>query len=155
MDTTAAADSLPQAPTAADWQAFLEQVIAGFGCVTGTLHRLDDADQHLKLLAHRGIPPQLMPIIGSIPIGKGIAGAAAERREPIEMCNLQTDTSGVAKPGALQTQVQGTLAVPALDGGRLCGTLGIGKLEPYNFTDEEKARLMAIAAAVAARLARG
>jgi L-methionine (R)-S-oxide reductase len=155
MDPTAAADSLPQAPTAADWQTFLEQVIVDFGCVTGTLHRLDDADQHLKLLAHRGIPPQLMPIIGSIPIGKGIAGAAAERREPIEMCNLQTDTSGVAKPGALQTQVQGTLAVPALDGGHLCGTLGIGKLEPYNFTDEEKARLMAIAAAVAARLARG
>lgn len=93
-----------------------------------------------------------MPIIQSIPIGKGIAGSAAQRREPVEMCNLQTDTSGVAKPGAKQTQVQGTLAVPVLDGLRLCGTLGIGKLEPYEFSAEEKSRLISIAQGVAERL---
>jgi putative methionine-R-sulfoxide reductase with GAF domain len=155
MNASPADASLPEVPATSDWQNFLERVIADFGCATGTLHRLDPEDQHLKLLAHRGIPPQLMPIIASIPIGKGIAGAAAERRAPIEMCNLQTDTSGVAKPGALQTQVQGTLAVPALDGEKLCGTLGIGKLEPYSFTDEEKTRLMAVAAGAAAKLAEG
>ena len=145
---------LPENPTDTDWHQFLETTITSFDCVTGTLHRLDAQDQQLKLVAHRGIPPQLMPIIQSIPIGKGIAGVAAERREPIEMCNLQTDTSGVAKPGAKQTQVQGTLAVPVLDGDRLCGTLGIGKVVPYEFTEAEKARLMEIAGAVAGRLGR-
>lgn len=93
-----------------------------------------------------------MPIIQSIPMGKGIAGVAAERKEPVEMCNLQTDASGVAKPGAKQTQVQGTLAVPVLDGERLCGTLGIGKLMPYDFTAEEKTRLLEIASSIASRL---
>lgn len=93
-----------------------------------------------------------MPIIQSIPVGKGIAGVAAERREPVEMCNLQTDTSGVAKPGAKQTQVQGSLAVPVMDGERLCGTLGIGKLVPYDFTTAEKDRLLAIANGLAIRL---
>ena len=88
-------------------------------------------------------------------MGKGIAGVAAERLAPVEMCNLQTDTSGVAKPGAKQTQVQGTLAVPVLDGGRLCGTLGIGKLVPYDFTEAEKERLMRIAGGMAARLLPG
>jgi len=131
---------------------FLAQTIADFGCTTGTLHRLDPADRHLKLVAQQGIPEALMPIIQSIPVGKGIAGVAAERQEPVEMCNLQTDTSGVAKPGAKQTLVQGTLAVPVLDGERLCGTLGIGKLVPYDFTAEEKARLMQTARSIAARL---
>ena len=96
-----------------------------------------------------------MPIIQSIPVGKGIAGVAAERREPVEMCNLQTDTSGVARSGAKQTQVQGTLAVPVLDGERLCGTLGIGKLVPYDFSAEEKSRLMHNARSIAARLLPG
>ncbi len=134
------------------WAEFLTQTIAEFACTTGTLHRLDPADRHLKLVAHQGIPAALMPIIQSIPVGKGIAGVAAERQEPVEMCNLQTDTSGVAKPGAKQTQVQGTLAVPVMDGERLCGTLGIGKLVPYDFTTEEKDRLMRKARSVAAQL---
>jgi len=134
------------------WTELLAQTIADFGCTTGTLHRLDPADRHLKLVAHQGIPAALMPIIQSIPVGKGIAGVAAQRQEPVEMCNLQTDTSGVAKPGAKQTQVQGTLAVPVLDGDRLCGTLGIGKLEPYDFTAEEKDQLMQTARSIAVRL---
>lgn len=120
--------------------------------MTGTLHRHDPADGHLKLVAHRGIPEALMPVIQSIPVGKGIAGAAAQRKEPVELCNLQTDTSGVAKPGAKQTQVQGSLAVPVLDGTRLCGTLGIGKAVAYEFSAEEKARLMQIAADIAPKL---
>jgi L-methionine (R)-S-oxide reductase len=143
----------PLHPSAEDWSDFLNRVTDAFGCSTGTLHRLDPADHHLKLVAHRGIPPQLMPVIQSIPVGKGIAGAAAERREPVELCNLQTDTSGVAKPGARQTQVQGSLAVPVLDGDRLCGTLGIGKHTAYEFSGEEKQRLLSIGREVAARLA--
>ncbi|MES2736113.1 MAG: GAF domain-containing protein [Verrucomicrobiota bacterium] len=143
---------LPSNPSSDDWNCFLEATAAEFGCVTGTLHRFDPADQHLKLVAQMGIPPQLMPVIQSIPIGKGIAGAAAERRQPVELCNLQTDTSGVAREGAKQTQVQGSLAVPVLDGERLCGALGIGKREAYDFTEAEKQRLMGLAAGIAAAL---
>lgn len=134
------------------WPELLAATITEFGCTTGTLHRLDPADQHLKLVAYQGIPAALMPIIQSIPLGKGIAGVAAERREAVEMCNLQTDSSGVAKPGAKQTQVQGSLAVPVLDGHRLCGTLGIGKLEAYEFTIDEKEKLLRIARELAPRL---
>ncbi|HEY1048506.1 MAG TPA: GAF domain-containing protein [Prosthecobacter sp.] len=140
------------ATASASWSDLLAQTIAEFGCTTGTLHRLDPADQHLKLVAQQGIPEALMPIVQSIPLGKGIAGVAAERREAVEMCNLQTDSSGVAKAGAKQTQVQGSLAVPVLDGERLCGTLGIGKLVPYEFTAEEKEKLLGIARGMAADL---
>ncbi len=135
-----------------EWTTFLSDVLSQFECTTGTLHRFDPGDNHLKLLASQRIPEVLMPVVQSIPIGKGIAGAAALRREPVEICNLQTDTSGVAKPGAKQTQVQGSLAVPIMDGDRLCGTLGIGKLVPYDFSDEEKQRLTQIASEVAPRV---
>lgn len=128
-----------------DWQAVLDATVEEFDCSTGTLHRLHDDSQMLHLVAHRGIPKELLPIIEIIPVGKGIAGAAAERREPVELCNLQKDLGGVAKEGARKTQVQGSLAVPVQEGPDLCGTLGIGKSTQHQFTEEEKARLMGIA----------
>jgi L-methionine (R)-S-oxide reductase len=147
-------NSLPTHPSPEDWTTFLESTLASFDCMAGTLHRLDPADDLLKLVASVRIPDSLLPVISVIPIGKGVAGAAAQRREPVELCNLQTDTSGVAKAGAKVTQVQGSLAIPALDGDKLCGTIGIGKMTPYDFTDEEKARLMSIGAEIAERLLR-
>lgn len=135
-----------------NWQAVLDAAIEILHGSTGTLHRLDPADGLLKLVAQRGIPPQLMPVIEKIPVGKGIAGAAAERRAPVELCNLQTDLGGVAKPGARATNVQGSLAVPCLDGDELRGTLGVGMMTPHDFSEEEKARLMEAGRAVAAKL---
>lgn len=149
---SSALSSLPDRPESADWENFLAAVVAEFGCTTSTLHRLDAGDGHLKLVASLRIPPPLIPVIQSIPVGKGIAGVAAERQAPVELCNLQTDTSGVAKEGAKTTQVQGSLAVPVMDGDRLCGTLGIGKLVPYDFTEEEKERLLAVGRGIAGRL---
>ncbi|MDB6118933.1 MAG: histidine kinase, partial [Verrucomicrobiaceae bacterium] len=146
--------ALPSQPSTDDWSAFLRLVLAEFDCVTGTLHRLDPADNLLKLVTCERIPEALIPIIQTIPIGKGVAGAAAERKEPVELCNLQTDTSGVAKPDAKKTQVQGSLAVPVLgESGELCGTIGIGKMTPHEFTEAEKESLMSIGRAVAGRLA--
>lgn len=137
-------------PASPDWQAVLETCIDALSGSTGTLHRLDPADGMLKLLAQKGIPPQLMPMVQAIPVGKGIAGVAAERREPVELCNLQKDLGGVAKEGARQTNVQGSLAVPCLHGEELRGTLGVGMMVPHDFTEEEKAQLMALGREIAA-----
>lgn len=135
-----------------DWQTVLDTAIAEFKASTGTLHRLDRATKLLTLVAQRGIPPHLMPVIDNIPLGKGIAGVAAERREPVELCNLQADLGGVAKEGARATNVQGSLAVPCLFGDELRGTLGVGLMTPHDFTDDEKSRLMEIGRAVAEKL---
>lgn len=134
--------------TAADAAQWLAGVLADFSCQTGTLHRADG--EFLDLVAHIGVPEMLIPKISRIPFGKGIAGAAAERREPVELCNLQQDLGGVARPDARQTEVSGSLAVPVFspDGGRVLGTLGIGMVAPHDFTVEEKSRLAGIAAEV-------
>ncbi len=125
-----------------DWQSVLSTIISDFDCSTGTLHFLDADTSILKLRAQQGIPSFLLPKLSEIPIGKGMAGIAAERREPVEMCNLQTDTSGVARPAAKETKVEGSIAVPMLLNGKLYGTLGIAKPVPYDFTEKEKKELL-------------
>lgn len=134
------------------WTPWLAEVLEAFHCQTGTIHRSVDGEW-LELEAVLGVPEALMPVIARIPFGKGIAGAAAATREPVELCNLQQDLGGVAKEGARQTKVSGSLAVPVFsaDGGRVIGTLGIGKIEPYEFSDEEKAALAAQAEELASR----
>ena len=56
-----------------------------------------------------------------------------------EICNLQTDDSGVARPAARETKVEGSIAVPMLLNGTLYGTFGIAKPVAYDFTKEERA----------------
>jgi putative methionine-R-sulfoxide reductase with GAF domain len=133
-------------------EAWLREVLEEFGCQTGTIHRAVDGEW-LELEAVVGVPDSLMPMISRIPFGKGIAGAAAASREPVELCNLQADLGGVAKEGARQTQVSGSLAVPvfSLDGAEVLGTLGIGMTEPYEFSAAEKEALARRAAELASR----
>lgn len=139
--------------TPVNWQKVLSDCIACFGCSTGTLHFLEANSSVLKLQAQIGIPSFLLPKVSEIPIGKGMAGIAAERREPVEMCNLQTDTSGVARPAAKETKVEGSIAVPMMLDGVLYGTLGIAKPVPYEFTESERAALMTIGEEIARFLA--
>ncbi|WP_035603544.1 GAF domain-containing protein [Haloferula sp. BvORR071] len=136
--------------TCSDPAAWLDEVLCAFNCQTGTLHRTDGSGEFLELVIQRGVPEFLLPKISHIPFGKGIAGVAAERREPVELCNLQEDLGGVARPDARQTQVSGSLAVPVFspDGTQVLGTLGVGMQAPHDFSDDEKARLSAIAAQV-------
>ncbi len=127
-----------------NWQQVLTDVISCFGCTTGTIHFLDVETSLLKLKAHQGIPAFLLPKLSEIPIGKGMAGIAAERREPVEMCNLQTDDTGVARPAAKETKVEGSIVVPMILDGTLFGTLGVAKPVPYDFTKTEVGDLLGI-----------
>jgi len=127
-----------------DWQQVLSDVISSFGCTTGTIHFLEATTSLLKLEAQIGIPAFLISKLSVIPIGKGMAGIAAERRQPVEMCNLQTDDSGVARPSAKETKVEGSIVVPMMLNDILYGTLGIAKPVPYDFTKEEVTDLLKI-----------
>ena len=140
-----------------DWHAVLVKVLENFACVTGTVHRTDPTTGLLMLLTQHGIPPHVLPMllpkIDNIPFGKGIAGCAAQRKEAVQLCNLQEDLGGVAKPDAQKTNVQGALAVPIVGAdGKVIGVLGIGKMQPYEFNDSEVADLNAVAALISARL---
>ena len=127
-------------------QSVLDESIRAFGCQAGTVHWLDAQDGMLKLAAHRNLPPPIVQIVATVPVGTGIAGLAAQNREPVSLCNLQTDTSGQARPAAKTTGMEGSIAVPMLVAGELRGVLGVAMAAAHEWTDAEKSLLLAIAA---------
>ena len=129
------------APREAVLENVLRETLKHFRSETGTIHILDADKQLLHLAAQVGLPPQLMDIVKTIPVGKGIAGQVAAQNKPVSICNLQTDSSGVAKPGARQTGVGGSLCVPIRRDDKLTGTLGIGTIRPYEYTAGETGEL--------------
>jgi putative methionine-R-sulfoxide reductase with GAF domain len=135
-----------------DWSNVLAEILRLFDCTTGTIHALDRTRNLLLLKAHKGIPEVLLPKVSTIPVGKGMAGIAAQRKEPVQVCNLQTDESGVAKPSAKETKVEGSITVPLMLRGELFGTLGIAKPTSYEFSKKEIASLEEIGQAISERL---
>ena len=68
-----------------DWNELLVEILAAFDCTTGTIHTLDKTTNLLNLKASQGIPEFLLPKVAVIPVGKGMAGIAAERREAVRL----------------------------------------------------------------------
>ena len=134
--------------TDAHYHAILDQVLNHFACTAGTIHSLGPQSQMLHLRARRNIPDELLPRIQKIPVGKGMAGLAAERRQPVQVCNLQTDESGAARPGAKETGMEGCIAVPILAGDQVLGVLGVAKPTAYEYSETEITLLMEIGAAI-------
>jgi putative methionine-R-sulfoxide reductase with GAF domain len=126
--------------------SLLAAILAEFSCETATLHRAVEGGTFLELVSQVGVPDALLERVTRIPFGKGIAGEAAARKAPVTLCNLQQDLGGIAKPDARLTGVSGSLAVPILAAdGSVLGVLGIGKQQPYEFSETETARLIEIA----------
>jgi signal transduction protein with GAF and PtsI domain len=123
----------------------LDMVLGHFNCVTGTIHSLDRSSGLLHLRAQRGIPAVIMDKVARIPVGKGMAGLAAERKAPVQVCNLQTDASGVAKPGARETRMEGSIAAPMLvEKSILRGVIGVAKPIAYEFNAAEQELLLQV-----------
>ena len=94
-------------------QAFLETLLRNVDGVAGTVH--EQRGEDLYLTAAQNIPPPVIAIVTHVPRGKGMAGVAQVKKQPVQTCNLQTDDSGSIKPGAKAVNAQAAIAVPVLD----------------------------------------
>lgn len=141
-DSILSADSLDDA---------LVQTIRHFAADSGTIHLLEaDGVLHLKS-ASAGIPEFVLQAVRLVPVGKGMAGLAVERLQPVNACNIQTDTSGDVRSGARATGLEGAIVVPMLRDGIAAGALGIANRKERTFTDDEQQLLLAIGSHLAAR----
>ncbi len=133
-------------------QAALEAIVQHFNADTGTLHSMG-GDGQLHLIAIVGkFPPPVMDAIRTIPVGKGMAGLAAERRGPVTVCNLQTDTSGDVRPGARATGMEGAITIPCFSdnqGGAIVGVLGVATIAPRTYAPSETVALLECGRAIA------
>jgi L-methionine (R)-S-oxide reductase len=136
----------------ANLELALKRVLDHFQCSVGTIHILEEPSGLLVLRASKGVPDIVLDRVRTVPIGKGMAGLAAERRQPVQVCNLQTDRSDAAKPMARETKVEGAIAVPMLVGERLSGVLGVAKPVTYEFEQAEISLLLEIGSLIAKQL---
>jgi L-methionine (R)-S-oxide reductase len=138
--------------TAAESDDDVLRIIVGhFLADSGTIHMLgEDGRLHL-CAATAGMPPQVMETIRTIPVGKGMAGLAVERRQPVDACNIQTDTSGDVRPGARATSLAGAIVVPIFRDDEVVGALGIANRAERTFTETEIDGLMQAGRSIAGR----
>ena len=131
------------------WEGVLARVLEHFAADSGTIHLLEgDGDLHLAA-ASAGIPQVVLDTVRVVPVGKGMAGLAVERRQPVNACNLQTDASGDVRPGARATGLQGSIVVPMLRGEEAVGALGIANHRERDFSDDEAALLLQVGRSLA------
>jgi L-methionine (R)-S-oxide reductase len=137
------------------WSEALGRILEHFAAESGTIHTLgEDGALHLTA-ASAGIPVFVLETVRTVAVGKGMAGLAVERRLPVTACNIQTDTTGDVRPGALATGLQGSIVVPILKDERAVGALGIANRQERTFTQDETALLLRIGRSLAGSLRPG
>lgn len=128
-------------------QDWLESLIAKLGGIAGTVHvqRGDD----LYLTAAHNIPTSVVAIVARVPHGKGMAGMAQVKKQPVQTCNLQTDDTGTVKPGAKAVNAQAAVALPVLDEtGAVLAVVGIAWSNEGEIGPAEEQAMMKLAAAL-------
>ncbi len=126
-------------------QTFLESLLARLGGVAGTVH--EQRGEDLYLTAAHNIPPPVVAIVAHVPHGKGMAGIAQVKKQPVQTCNLQTDDSGAIKPGAKAVNAQAAIALPVLGhGGEVRAVVGVAWNDERQIGAEVEQSILAMAA---------
>lgn len=95
------------------YSLWLQSKLEEAGAVAGTIHLCQG--EGLALAASVNIPPPVIQAVQWVPQGKGMAGLAMQRRQPVSTCNLKEDRSGDVRPGARAVDAQAAVALPLLD----------------------------------------
>ncbi len=132
-----------------DTVSWLEAFLKRHGAVAGTVHvtQVDDEDL-LALKAAVNIPPPVQAATATVPRGKGMAGLALQRRQPVSTCNLQTDETGDVRPGAKAVQAQAAVALPVLREGSVAAVVGLAWMDDRELPEAFLEQLQADAASV-------
>jgi L-methionine (R)-S-oxide reductase len=130
-------------------EQWLQSFVSGNGGAAGTVHRVEDGE--LVLRAAYNIPEPVRRITARIPRGKGMAGLALERNQPVSTCNLKTDNTGDVRPGAKAVNAKAAVALPVHDsGGQVRAVVGIAYADERDLDDAQLAELSTRAKALPA-----
>ena len=95
------------------------------------------------------IPPKVVEVTQRIPHGKGMAGLALSRDEPVQTCNLKADESGDVRPGAKAVNANAAVALPVHNAqGQVRAVVGIAFMGEREIPTDELQRLTAAAEAL-------
>jgi L-methionine (R)-S-oxide reductase len=126
-------------------QTWLSRFLKDSGGVAGTVHLHERGG--LRLAAGVNIPAPVQEVVAWVPSGKGMAGLALERGEPVQTCNLQEDRTGAVKPGAKAVNAQAAVAMPVRDqAGAIVAVVGVAFADEREIQGQELERLQREAA---------
>jgi L-methionine (R)-S-oxide reductase len=91
-------------------------------------------------------PFQGRPACVRIPVGKGVCGTAAARREPLVVSDVNAFPGHIACDAASRSEI----VVPIMEGGVLRGVLDLDSPEPARFDEMDRAGLEKFVAVLAA-----
>lgn len=126
---------------------WLQNFLAQHQGTAGTIHLYEN--DGLRLAVAINIPSCVQQMVEWVPKGKGMAGLALERKQPIHTCNLKEDRSGNVRPGAKAVNAQAAVAVPVTNAaGDVRAVVGIAFPNEREFTQTDLDGLIASAARV-------
>ncbi len=136
---------MSKVPPPMDHAEWLSRFVEAHGGVSGTIHLLEG--EILMLSAALNIPPHVRKLVEEIPRGKGMAGLAWERDEPVLTCNLKEDNSGNVRPGAKAVNAGSGVALPVRDSQqKIRAIVGIAYKDPQDLSQAEIHTLLSHAA---------
>jgi hypothetical protein len=119
---------------------WLADFLRANGGVAGSIHRMSGAE--LALAASVNLPPPVVEAVRRVPIGRGMAGQAAESKRPFQTCNLKADPSATVRPGARLVAAQAAVALPVIDAkGGVRAVVGIAFAREGEIPETELRRL--------------
>jgi hypothetical protein len=119
---------------------WLTDLLARHGAVAGSVHLVHG--DSLAIAGAKNLPPKVVEITATIPMGKGMAGLAWQHDKPIQTCNLQDDNSGQVKPGAKAVDARAAVAMPVHDGaGAIRAIVGLAWMHENELTPAELAAI--------------
>src|SRR5258708_33302686 len=129
-------------------QQWLEELVQGSGGIAGTVH-VCESPEMLVLTAAVRIPDAVKQVVQRVPRGKGMAGLALERDQPISTCNIKTDSTGQVRPGARAVDARAGVALPVHDAqGHVRAVVGVAFTDEKTLSDDELAGLASAAASL-------
>jgi L-methionine (R)-S-oxide reductase len=129
-------------------QRWLEQFLRDQGAVAGTVHALVRETDTLVMQAAVNIPEKVREVTFNIPRGKGMAGLALEREQPVSSCNLQAERSADVRPGAKAVNAQAAVALPIAGPGGVRAIVGLAYMGEREFSSAELDALTQAASSV-------
>jgi hypothetical protein len=130
---------------------WLSEYLQANGAVAGSVHLVEG--DGLRLAAAFNLPDKVQQIVEWVPSGKGMAGQALARGEPIFTCNLKDDSSGAVRPGAKAVDAKSAVALPIRnEAEKIVAVVGFAFADEREFTHDGLAHFAAEAMGLARRI---
>jgi nitrate/nitrite-specific signal transduction histidine kinase len=121
----------------------LDEVLDAMGMEKGQAFCLEEETQTLILMAHRGLPEDLVDYTARQPLQAGASGIAAREGKPI-VRRVAEYSEGRLKQLLSEAGIQMVISTPLMVKGKTVGVLDLGAINPRVVTPEELSLLTAI-----------